>query len=370
MQISNGKPSIHLQQERVGDYRVADYSREEYSCQDMQGYDFIRSETECEEAEKYLQSRNILELDSYKDESGGSVGRWFVFNNITERPYGCYYFPRQGGKGKIVHPKNMCLGTREQCTGIGQVAYYQNNGNIKPVAMQSAHLQICKKTVALQQDQDQDAETSVQTSVQTGVQTGVQTSVRPTIVPFCQLNKGTRRGENIQKTSLVYKCPAGSSIICPVGFSVDNDKITTKCVWADSTTQPPTKIPEPGCKPDTAKTVYAAKCLPNEVTEHTCATGTCVQQAGTHGDCTCAQGVEITEISCRAFEEVTEEEVGLMTCGEYGTGYQLACPDGYTLNETTQMCDEDSVQLYEYDTEYSDEKNAVQLSQSETLQAI
>jgi hypothetical protein len=85
--------------------------------------------------------------------------------------------------------------------------------------------------------------------------------------------------------------------------------------------------------------------------------------------------VKVKEISCRAFEEVIEEEVGAMTCGEYGAGYQLACPEGYALNETTQMCDEDAVLSYELGLEEdyveSGEKSPVQLSQSETsLQAI
>lgn len=417
---------IRLQQEGSLDFVIVDHDQSEYSCEDVPGYEFIESMDECKEAEEYIYTKqgefSNINLDSYKDPKGGSIGRWFIFNNLTERPYGCYYFPRNDKNGKIVHPKNMCKNPEDdRCKEPGQISYYTSDGSIKVQAKQPTHRQICKKATQMQQTdtcswsevrnksltnsnriemfqglsadqcktrcQDNPVCTSLYSNNQACVlfndkvsnpsatsisaqgntyecvERGYKNtkkasggSVKPRVVPFCQLNKGTLRGENIQRTSQVYKCPEGSSILCPNGFEVDDAKNTTACVWKDRSRPPPSSAPpEPICKPDVAKTVYTAKCLPNEVTEQTCSKGVCIRQGGPESDCLCPDGVEVTEISCRAFENIVEEETATMNCGEYGSGYQLACPEGYTLNPTTQLCDEDSVLLYEYE-EYEEEE--------------
>ena len=118
---------------------------------------------------------------------------------------------------------------------------------------------------------------------------------------------------------------------CPDNF--DLDEHNTGCIWKKDGTAPQS-TPNPQCKPNVAKTVAIEECLPNEVTEQLCQAkdgmiAFCRRNDPTDetSDCLCGPDEEVKEITCRKKTDLSEEENAEMSCGDYGTDYQLACPD-------------------------------------------
>ena len=348
MNWGENKKSTFLQQDEKPKYTKVVSG----SCNDLDDYTFIETEQECENALDWYYKQNTIDLNINKDVNGGSSGRWFVWNNSTPRPYGCYYYP--AGK-KVVHPKN----TTDKTFG---------SSNPKSSSATNNRHQICVLLDKLPEEKKEDtpeAKTEKDTTKDTAKDTTKNTEakkeeqkakiIQPILVPFCQLNKSTSRGEDILITKNVYTCPEGSTLYCPDKFDLDDHD--TGCVWKKGGSVPE-KIPTPQCKPDVAKTVAIEECLPNEVTEQLCQTKSgmiafCQRSdpSDITSDCLCAPDQEVKEITCRRKTDLSEEENAEMSCGDYGTDYQLACPDGYILNSDylCELIDTSSTLLNESD---------------------
>ena len=89
--------------------------------------------------------------------------------------------------------------------------------------------------------------------------------------------------------------------------------------------------------------MYIAECQPTDITTEKCKDDIPCQMDGKN--CFCPDGVEKIEVTCNATEESINNVAGMLDCGEYGTGYQLTCPDGYLLNKTSQLCEKIAIQL-------------------------
>ena len=351
------------------------------SCDDVPGYDFIKTEEECKEAMNYLYENQTITLNDNIDETGANQNsRWSVFNNTSARPLGCYYYP--AGK-KVIHPVNMCVS--DSCEGA-QIAHDDFRGRVKQQSKSRLNRkQICvlmnrvKNTAPPPAPQEEEVappspvettpqetqpetqqppqETQPETQQPPQEETSQQSqqpktakqekivvdTVAPTIVPFCQWNRGTIQGEKIFTEKNVYLCPEGTTIYCPDEYAVDDEKITTECIWEKETTAPFDQPPPPKCQPNEARTVYIAECQPTDITTEKCKDDIPCQMDGKN--CFCPDGVEKIEVTCNATEESINNVTGMLDCGEYGTGYQLTCPDGYLLNKTSQLCEKIAIQL-------------------------
>ena len=350
------------------------------SCNDVPGYEFLKTEAECKEAMEYLYDNSIISLNDNIDETGQSLNsRWSVFSNTSARPLGCYYYP--AGK-KVIHPSNMC--ESGSCVG-NQIAHDDADGKVKQAAKSKLNRkQICvlssyqfgqglqpltqpetqpetqpaatqpaaTQPAATQPAETQPAETQPAPTQPAPTQPAatqpasqekiVIDTVAPTIVPFCQWNRGTIQGEKIITEKNVYLCPEGTTIYCPDEYSVDDEKFTTTCVWEKDTAAPFDQPPEPKCQPNEARTVYISECQPTDITTEKCKDDIPCQMDGKN--CFCPENVEKIEVTCNATEESINNVSGTLDCGEYGTEYQLTCPDGYLLNKTTQLCEKIALQ--------------------------
>ena len=375
-----------LLQGNSADFIVVDGMFQE-SCDDVTEYEYITTEEECKEAMQYLYENNTVVLRNNIDESGSDQNsRWAIFNNTSARPLGCYYYP--AGK-KVIHPANMCesgsckpnqiphddvngrvkraseskLNRKQVCVRLGRApAEIQDAAqpveiqDAQPAEIQAVEIQDAQpaeiqdaqpveiqdaQPVEIQDAQPaeiQDAQPAETTQQEIAIDT-----VAPTIVPFCQWNRGTIQGEKIVTDMNVYMCPEGTTIYCPDEYSIDDENITTSCIWEQSTDAPLTPPPEPKCQPNEARTVYIAKCQPADITTEKCKDNIPCQMDGK--DCFCPEGSETLEVTCNATDKSIVNVPGRLDCGEYGTGYELTCPDGYLLNKTTQLCEKVAIQL-------------------------
>jgi len=76
-------------------------------------------------------------------------------------------------------------------------------------------------------------------------------------------------------------------------------------------------------------------CASGQITEEACKGVECIR-ADPEGDCRCPENVDVEKITCRNKEIRKEERVGVFDCGKIG--HTLACPDGYSLDNTTKLC--------------------------------
>jgi len=170
-------------------------------------------------------------------------------------------------------------------------------------------------------------------------------NIAPLVTPLCLLKKGTTKGDTITNVES-YTCPENSTAFCPGGFTLKTDNgLYIGCEWVDQTTQQPVApapgivAPLPNCKPNEARTIYTNSCLPGEITEQICGEGDCVRQNGPISDCFCPDKNNISEVICRLLDDNQgSQHSGVMNCKEYGTGYEVGCPDGYELNDTADLC--------------------------------
>ena len=337
-----------LLQGNSADFIVVDGMFQE-SCDDVAEYEYITTEEECKEAMQYLYENNTVVLRNNIDESGSDQNsRWVIFNNTSARPLGCYYYP--AGK-KVIHPANMC----ESGSCKPNQIPHDVNGRVKRASESKLNRkQVCvrlgRAPAEIQdaqpveiQDAAQPAEIQDAQPAETTQQEIAIDTVAPTIVPFCQWNRGTIQGEKIVTDMNVYMCPEGTTIYCPDEYSIDDENITTSCIWEQSTDAPLTPPPEPKCQPNEARTVYIAKCQPADITTEKCKDNIPCQMDGK--DCFCPKGSETLEVTCNATDKSIINVPGRLDCGEYGTGYELTCPDGYLLNKTTQLCEKVAIQL-------------------------
>lgn len=202
------------------------------------------------------------------------------------------------------------------------------------VAAQAAAQQIAAQTAAAQQAG------LVQPTPLVPIEPVKPLQVKPIVAPLCILKKGTTKGETIVTNVQTYTCPEGTSIYCSNEFSLKKDgDLIIGCEWALDSAQPEGDIPLPMCKPNEARTIYTNTCQENEITEQICDTGECVRQGGPLTDCLCPNENDISEIICRLVDDrAAGETIGTMNCEDYGVGYEVGCPDGYTLNGTGDMC--------------------------------
>ena len=225
---------------------------------------------------------------------------------------------------------------------------YQMQMQQQAAAQQAAAQQAIANQVAAQQAAAQTAAvqqvglipTTPTPLLPTTTESNKPLQVKPIVAPLCILKKGTTKGETIVTNVQTYTCPEGTSIYCSNEFSLQKDgELTIGCEWKMDTPQPEGEIPLPMCKPNEARTIYTNTCKENEITEQICDTGECVRQAGPLSDCLCPNENDISEIICRLVDDrESGETTGMMNCEEYGAGYEVGCPDGYTLNDTGDMC--------------------------------
>ena len=145
-----------------------------------------------------------------------------------------------------------------------------------------------------------------------------------TRVPYCRIDQGVLEGQDVVVTEFVFMCPEGSTIFCPEGSSLD--QYGTNCVSPSGTP------PNPLCRPDETRIEFTGECKAGQIIEEICKNNIqCVQ----NGDnCICPNENDIKSRTCRTKIVQKEEKSGIFDCGQY----TLACPDGYTLDNSTKMC--------------------------------
>jgi hypothetical protein len=153
----------------------------------------------------------------------------------------------------------------------------------------------------------------------------IQPSVLPaTRVPYCRIDKGVLQGQDVVVTEYAFMCPVGSTIFCPEGSSLD--QFLSNCVSPSGTP------PDPLCRPDETKIEFTGECAPGQIIEELCKNNTqCVQNGD---DCICSNENDIQSRTCRTKIVEKEEKSGVFDCGQY----TLACPGGYTLDNSSKMC--------------------------------
>ena len=334
-----------VQLQAVAKFRMVDGDTE-LSCDDLPGYDFILTEEECKEAMEYMRSNNTVPLSPAYDPLGIGAGRWRVLATDADRPLGCYYFP---AGDKVIHPSNMC---KTGSCAAGERAH-DIGGTVKTSALSSnRRKQICVSLASKAPPTDTTTPTPTDTTTTTPTDTTPTTppndividTVAPTVVPFCQWNRGTIKGDKIVTEKKVFSCPETTTIYCPDGYTVDDMTFTTGCEWKDQNTPAPlANAPEPKCQPNVARTVYKDACQPTDITTEKCAGDIPCEMKG--DSCFCPDGIEKIEVTCNATEETINNVTGRLECGEYGVEYELTCPDGYLLNKGTQLCEKIATRL-------------------------
>ena len=145
-----------------------------------------------------------------------------------------------------------------------------------------------------------------------------------TRIPYCRIDQGVLEGQDVVITEYAFICPIGSTIFCPTGSSLD--QFGTNCVSPSGTP------PNPLCRPDETRIEFTGECSADQIIEEVCKNNI---QCVTNGDnCLCPNESDIASRTCRNKIIKKEEKTGVFDCGEY----TLACPDGYTLDNSSKLC--------------------------------
>ena len=145
-----------------------------------------------------------------------------------------------------------------------------------------------------------------------------------TRIPYCRIDQGVLQGEDKVVTEYLFMCPVGSTIFCPEGSSLD--QFGSNCVSPSGTP------PNPLCRPDETRIEFTGECGVDQIIEEVCKNNISCVQSG--DNCICPNENDIQTRTCRTKIVETEEKTGVFDCGQY----TLACPDGYTLDNSSKLC--------------------------------